>query len=138
MAPNTPDLQPTNPPTDTGETRPIRTHRVGGVLVLTPDGVLDDHGVADIDQLLRTIHEPVIVDLDDCVLGWSDVLDRLDPVRWGRTPRQVCLVCRRFSARRLLSRAGVAAHVAVFRTIGEAVDAVEADEGLDDAQAASN
>ncbi len=100
--------------------------------------MLDDDGVADIDRLLRTIDEPVIVDLDDCVLGWSDVLDRLDPARWGRTRRQVCLVCRRFSARRLLSRSGVAARVAVFRTVGEAVNAVGADEPADDTQAASN
>lgn len=124
MSSITPELEPASPPTAIGSPSPIRSRRQDGVLVLGPDGVLDDDGIVELDQILRTSDDVAIIDLGDCVLGSSDVLDRIDPTRWNRTRRQVCVVCRRFSGRRLLARTGVTTRIGVFPTVGEAVRAL--------------
>lgn len=122
MAPTSRDISPLEPEPRQGVGE-IRRTRVDGVMVVTPQGLLDADDLSNLEQLLREVADPIIIDMGDCMLGRSDLLARLDPERWGRDPDDVCVVCRRYSARLLLARTGVAHRIAVFGGFEDALRA---------------
>lgn len=122
MAPTSRDISPSEPEPRQGLGE-IRRTRVDGVLVVAPQGLLDADDLSNLEQLLREVGDPIIIDMGECMLGRSDLLARLDPERWGRDPDEVCVVCRRYSARLLLARTGVAQRIAVFGGVEDALRA---------------
>ena len=98
----------------------VRSHRIHGAVVLTPEGILDDSVLRALDDAVDIRRGlPVILDLSACALIDTAVLEQLDGDRWART--EVRIVCPRRSARQLLARAGVRSVLSIFRSIEQAI-----------------
>lgn len=102
----------------------LATSGVGVELaVVTPAGVLDERALGALDEVVTlTPTTAVVVDLTDCVLTSPATAASLDVRRWGRQPGDVCIVCRRLTARRLLFHLGVA--LPVFSSVQDASQAL--------------
>jgi anti-anti-sigma regulatory factor len=105
---------------------------VGRILVLRPQGVFDVPGAASLhESLCRDLPERTVIDFSDCTLVDPSVLVELDPRRWGRSAAQICVACRRPTARQLLKHTGVSDRLTVFNSVEDALQAnAFADAGI--------
>jgi hypothetical protein len=98
----------------------VRTHRILGAIVITPEGVLDDALLREVEGAMAGAEEvTVVLELSACALTDLTGLERLGDPRW--TPARVRVVCPRRSARRMLARAGVASRLPIFSTLEQAI-----------------
>lgn len=107
------------------EARPEGIHRevVDDVLVLSPQGGLDAAVVDELSSAVRAATSPVLIDLNDCIVVDPHLLRSSRLRRELRAARDVCIACRRLTARRLLARTSVLEHVAVFQSVQDALQA---------------
>ena len=100
----------------------ITTRHVEGVLVLSPQGGLDAASAGALDRLLSEATVPVVVDLNDCIVVDPHLL-RGEQQRLFDGARELCVTCRRLSARRLLARTAALDDVVVFQSVQDALQA---------------
>lgn len=93
------------------------------VLVLRPQGGLDRSVVETLEQMIVSADSAVLVDLNDCIIVDPHVLDVADRQRRFGSEHEICLTCRRLSARRLLARTRALADVPMFRSVQDALQA---------------
>lgn len=107
---------------------PISQQRAGAVVILRPSGPLDDDLADDIREAALEAHHPVVIDLSDCAVVGREPAQRI-AFAWKLFRPRMSIVCPRSSGRRLLHRAGVDSHVAVFPTVAAAVEAAPEADG---------
>jgi anti-anti-sigma factor len=101
----------------------IRVRTTEDVVVLRPLGALDERLADRVRSAIDAATDPVVVDLDDCVLIDPAALGLVVPQRHPGSTAEVCLVSRRVSCRELIDRSGVSDRVAVFCGVDDAVQA---------------
>lgn len=113
--------QPARQVQDTAAPQPqIVSERLGDVVVLRPLGTLDRPVVDRLRAMVLASNDPVVIDLDDCVLVDPRCLMRTGSAQ-PPSDADVRIVCRRLSCRRLLARVGIADRFGVFARLEDAL-----------------
>lgn len=112
---------PKRPQHDRRSRSHIEVTRLDDVLILRPQGGLDRSVVANLERSVAAATGPVVVDLDECVLVDPTAVRHVASA--GPRDREVCIVSRRLSCRRLLARVGVTERLAVFQCLADALQA---------------
>ena len=101
----------------------IEQERLDGAVVLRPFGLLDAEFVAEVRQVILGARLPVVIDLTGSVLVDPTAVRRL-ATGWELFQPRMALVSHQPSARQLLARAGLQAHVPIFDTVDDALSAL--------------